>query len=111
MDYLSASAVVTPAWIILGALGVLFTRKLLWAYLLVCVLLGAVSWYSGVAQLKEQHAFDERQEALEEGQHQLNAEFARLAISPGMPSNSPHEMILDRMQVMNSAQPGDKGRR
>jgi hypothetical protein len=110
MDYLSASALVTPAWIILGALGVLFTRKLLWTYLSVCVLLGAVSWYSGVAQVREQRAFDERQEALEEGQQQLNADFARLAISVGMPPNSPHEMILDRMQAMNSAPP-EAGRR
>jgi hypothetical protein len=111
MDYLSTSALVTPAWIILGAIGVLFTRTLLWAYLLVCVLLGAVSWYSGVAQVREQRAFDERQKAVEEGQLQLNAEFAELAIALRMPPNSPHEMILDRMQVMNSAQAGDKERR
>jgi hypothetical protein len=72
MDYFSASALITPAWIILGALGVLFTRKLLWAYLLVSVLLAGVSWCSGVAQVREQHAFDERQKAVEAGQQQLN---------------------------------------
>jgi cell division protein FtsL len=106
MDYLSASALITPVWIILGALGVLFTRKLLWAYLLISVLLSAVSWCSGVAQVREQREFDERQKALETGQQQLNTEFAKLAVTLGMSPNSPHEMIFDRMQVMNSTQPG-----
>ena len=102
MDYFSTSALITPAWIILGALGVLFTRKLLWAYLLVSVLLAAVSWCSAVAQFREQRAFDERQKAVEAGQQQLNIEFTKLAISLRMPRNSPHEMILDRMRAMNS---------
>jgi cell division protein FtsL len=100
MDYLSPSALITPAWIILGALGVLFTRKLLWAYLLVSVLLAAVSWCSAVAQVREQRTFDERQKAVEAGQQQLNIEFTKLAISLRMASNSPHEMILDRMRTM-----------
>jgi hypothetical protein len=109
MDYFSASALITPAWIILGALGVLFTRKLLWAYLLVSVLLAGVSWCSGVAQVREQHAFDERQKAVEAGQQQLNIEFTKLAISLRMPPNSPHEMILHRMRAMNSTQTGPVG--
>jgi cell division protein FtsL len=109
MDYFSTSALITPAWIILGAVGVLFTRKLLWAYLLVCVLLAALSWRSGVAQVREQRAFDERQKAVEAGQQQLNVEFAKLAISLRMSPNSPHEMILDRMQAMNSTQTGASG--
>ena len=109
MDYFSAPALVTPAWIVLGALGVLYTRKLLWAYLLVCVLLALVSWSSGVAQVREQRAFDEREKAVQAGQQQLNAEFAKLAISLRMPANSPHEMILDRMQAMNSSQSGPRG--
>ena len=110
MDYLSASALITPAWIILGALGVLFTRKLLWAYLLVSVLLAAVSWCSGVAQLKEQREFDERQQAVEAGQQQLDIEFSKLAISLRMPPNSPHEMILEQMHVMNSTQSVSRSR-
>jgi hypothetical protein len=65
MDYFSAAAFITPAWIMLGALGVLFTRKLLWAYLLVSVLLAALSWDSGVAQVRKQRKFDERQQVLE----------------------------------------------
>jgi hypothetical protein len=109
MDYFSASALVTPAWIVLGALGVLFTRKLLWAYLLFSVLLAVVSWSSGVAQVSEQRSFDEREKAVEAGQQQLNAEFAKLAISLRMPSNSPHQMILDRVQAMNSSETGQGG--
>src|SRR5208282_1338667 len=109
MDYFNTSALITPAWIILGAVGVLFTRKSLWAYLLVCGLLAAFSWRSGVAQVREQRAFDERQNAVEAGQQQLNVEFAKLAISLRMPPNSPHEMILDRMQAMNSIQTGALG--
>jgi hypothetical protein len=102
VDYFSAPALITPAWIMLGALGVIFTRKLFWAYLLVSVLLAALSWASGVAQVKEQREFDERQKVVETGQQQLNVEFAKLAISLRMPPNSPHEMILDRMRMMNS---------
>jgi hypothetical protein len=104
VDYFSGPALITPAWIMLGALGTIFTRKLLWAYLLVSVLLAALSWGSGVAQVKAQREFDERQRVLETGQQQLNVEFAKLAISLRMAPNSPHEMILDRMRMMNSAQ-------
>lgn len=111
MDYFSSPALITPAWIMLGALGVLFTRKLLWAYLLVSVLLAALSWGSGVAQLRKQREFDERQKVLETGQQQLNVEFAKLAIFLRMPPNSPHEMILDRMQAMSSTQNQARERR
>jgi hypothetical protein len=83
---------------------VLFTRTLLWAYLLVSLLLAAVSWCSGVAQLREQREFDGRQKAVEAGQQQLNIEFTKRAISLRRPPNSPHEMILEQMQVINSAQ-------
>jgi hypothetical protein len=110
MDYLSASTLITPAWIILGALGVLFTRKLLWGYLLVSVLLAVISWCSGVAQLREQREFDERQKAVEAGQQQLNIEFTKLAISLRMPPNSPHEMILEQMHVMNYGLPVSQNR-
>ena len=102
MDYFSVSAFITPAWIILGALGVLFTQRLLWPYLAVCVLLAVVSWLSGVAQIREQRSFDERQKAVQADQQELSAEFKKLAISLGMPANSPHEMILNRMQGINS---------
>ena len=86
----------------MGAVGVIFTQRLLWAYLTVCVLLAVVSWLSGVAQMREQHSFDERQKALQADQQELSAEFKKLAISLGMPANSPHEMILNRMQGINS---------
>src|SRR5215469_18015285 len=102
MDYFNVSVFITPAWIILGALGVLFTQRLLWAYLRVCVLLAVVSWLSGVAQMREQRSFDERQKAVQADQQELSAEFEKLAISLGMPVNSPHEMILNRMQGVNS---------
>ena len=102
MDYFNVSAFITPAWIILGALGLLFTQRLLWAYLAVCVLLAVVSWLSGGAQIREQRSFDERQKAVQADQQELSAEFEKLAISLGMPVNSPHEMILNRMQVINS---------
>jgi hypothetical protein len=101
MDYLSISAFITPAWIILGALGVLFTQRLLWPYLAVCVLLALVSWLSGVAQIREQRSFDERQQAVQAHQQELSAKFEKLAISLGMPANSPHEMIMNRMQAIN----------
>ena len=61
-----------------------------------------VSLPSGVAQMREQHSFDERQKALQADQQELSAEFKKLAISLGMPANSPHEMILNQMQGMNS---------
>jgi uncharacterized membrane protein YdjX (TVP38/TMEM64 family) len=101
MDYLSATVLVTPAWIILGALGVLFTRKLLWLYVSVCALLAAVSWFSGVSQIRDQRSFYDRQKAVELSQQALNAEFEKLAISLRMAPNSPHQMILDRMHAMN----------
>ena len=110
MDYFSGPALITPAWIMLGALGILFTRKLLWAYLLVSVLLAALSWGSGVAQVREQREFDERQKVLETGQQQLNVEFAKLASSLRMPPNSPHEMILNRIEAKSSEQTGPGGR-
>src|SRR5271156_6600871 len=112
MDYFNTSALITPAWIILGAVGVLFTRKFLWAYVVVCVLLAALSWRSEVGQVREQRAFDERQNAVATEQHQLNVEFEQLAISLKMQPNSPHEMILNRMhaiQPMNSLQTGASG--
>ena len=68
----------------------------------VCLLLAAVSWPSGVAQVREQHSFDERQKTLQADQQELSAEFKKLAISLGMPANSPHEMILNQMQGINS---------
>jgi hypothetical protein len=106
MDYFNVPALITPAWIMLGALGVLFTRKLLWVYLLVSILLAALSWGSGVAQVRRQSEFDERQKVLETGQQQLNVEFAKLAISLRMPPNSPHEMVLNRILAMSSTQTG-----
>ena len=73
MDYLSLPAIITPAWILLGATGVLFARKFLWAYLSICLLLAVLSWRSGVDQVKEHRAqmsgakdFDERQRTLEQ---------------------------------------------
>jgi hypothetical protein len=102
MNYFSVAAFITPAWIILGAVGVIFTKRLLWAYLAVCVLLAVVSWLSGVAQMREQRSFDERQKAVQADQQELSAEFEKLATSLGIPANSPHEMILNRMQAMNS---------
>src|SRR5215467_11148421 len=102
MDYFTVSAFITPAWIILGALGVLFTQRLLWPYLAVCVLLAIVSWLSGVAQIREQRSFDERQKAVQADQRELSAEFEKLAISLGMPPDSPHQMILNRMQGVDS---------
>ena len=104
MDYLSATVLVTPIWIALGGLAVLFTRRLLWLYLSVCALLAVVSWLSGFAQLRERRSFEAREEAVQAGQQQLNAEFRTLAISLGMPPESPHEMILNRMDAMNSGQ-------
>ena len=104
MDYLSATVLVTPVWIALGGLAVLFTRRLLWLYLSVCVLLAIVSWASGVAQVREQRSFEDRQVALQAEQLQLNADFQKIAIALRIPPNSPHEMILSRMHEM------DKGR-
>jgi hypothetical protein len=111
MDYFSAPALISPAWIMLGALGVLLTRKLLWAYLLVSVSLAALSWGSGVSQVRHEHEFDERQKALEKGQQQLDMDFAKLAISLRMRPDSPHQMILDRMQAMSTAQTWPRERR
>ena len=101
MDYLSAAVLVTPAWIILGALGVLFARKLLWVYVFVCVLLAAVSWLTGVRQIRNQRSFYNRQKAVELSQQELDAEFEKLAISLRIAPNSPHQMILDRMHSMD----------
>jgi hypothetical protein len=101
VDYINATVLVTPAWIVLGALGVLFTRKLLWAYVSVCVLLAGVSWVTGVSQVRDQRSFYDRQKAVELSQQALNAEFEKLAISLRMAPNSPHQMILNRMHAMN----------
>lgn len=102
MAYFSATVLVTPVWIALGGLAVLFTRRLLWLYLSVCVLLAIVSWMSGVAQVREQRSFEERQVAVQAEQQQLDAEFQKLAVALQIPSNSPHEMILNRMHAMNT---------
>jgi ABC-type nickel/cobalt efflux system permease component RcnA len=101
MDYLNAAVLVTPAWIVLGALGVLFTRKLLWVYVFVCVLLAVVSWVSGVSEVRDQRSFYDRQKAVELSQQALNDEFEKLAISLRMAPDSPHQMILDRMHAMD----------
>jgi hypothetical protein len=102
MDYFSATVLVTPVWIALGGLAVLFTRRLLWVYLSICVLLAGVSWLSGVTQIREQRSFEERQEAVQAGQQELNAEFEKLAIALRIPPNSPHEMILNHMHAMDT---------
>jgi hypothetical protein len=102
MDYFSATVLVTPVWIALGGLAVLFTRRLLWLYLSVCVLLAIVSWMSGVAQVREQRSFEDRQVAVQAEQQQLNAEFQEIAIALRIPTNSPHEMILNRMHEMDT---------
>lgn len=127
MDYLSLPAVITPAWILLGAIGVLVARKFLWAYLSICLMLAALSWRSGVNQVREQHAmasrardFDERQRTLEqqeqaieqrqeelkEAQQHLNLGFAQLATFLKLPPNSPHQMVLERMRAMGSGKAG-----
>jgi hypothetical protein len=102
MDYFSATVLVTPVWIALGGLAVLFTRRLLWLYLSVCALLAVVSWLSGVAQLREQRSFEAREKAVQAGQQRLNAEFEQLAIALKIPPNSPPEMILKRMHAMDT---------
>lgn len=102
MDYFSATVLVTPVWIALGGLAVLFTRRLLWLYLSVCVLLAIVSWMSGVAQVREQRSFEDREVAVQAEQQQLNAEFRRIAIALRIPPNSPREMILNRMHEMDT---------
>jgi hypothetical protein len=104
MDYLSSSVFITPAWIVLGAVSVLFTRKFLWAYLLSSLLLASISWLSGVAQFRKQRSFDEHEQAVERGQQELNAEFEKLAIALKIPANSPHKMILNRMHTMDAGQ-------
>ena len=103
MDYFSLVTIITPAWILLGAMGVLFTRKSLWAYLLICLSLAALSLRSGVVQVREQRAQANREKELKEGQQHLNKEFAQLAIFLKLPPDSPHEMIMERMHVMESA--------
>jgi hypothetical protein len=110
MDYFSASVLVTPVWIALGGLAVLFTRRLLWLYLSVCVLLAIVSWMSGVAQVREQRSFEQREKAVQAGQQRLNAEFEQLAIALRVPPNSPHEMILNRMHTIDTKQFADSAR-
>jgi hypothetical protein len=102
MDYFSATVLVTPVWIALGGLAVLFTRRLLWFYLAVCALLAVVSWWSGVAQLRERRSFEAHEKAVQAGQQRLNAEFEQLAIALKIPPNSPHEMILRRMHAMDT---------
>jgi hypothetical protein len=82
MDYFSATVLVTPVWIALGGLAVLFTRRLLWLYLSVCVLLAIVSWMSGVAQVREQRSFEEREVAVQAEQQQLNARSFKGSLSP-----------------------------
>jgi hypothetical protein len=102
MDYFSATVLVTPFWIALGGLAVFFTRRLLWLYLSVCVLLAALSWFSGVANVREQRSFEERERAVQAGQQRLNADFEQLAIALKIPPNSPHEMVLNRMHAMET---------
>jgi hypothetical protein len=99
MDYFSATVLVTPIWIASGGLAVLFTRRLVWLYLSICVLLAGVSWLSGVAQVREQRSFAERQMAV---QQQLDAEFEKIAIALRIPPDSPHEMILNHMHAMDT---------
>jgi len=103
MDYFSATVLVTPVWIALGGLAVLFTHRLLWLYLSVCVLLAIISWMSGVGQVREQRSYEQRQVAVQAEQQQLNAEFQKIAIALQIPPNSPHEMILNRMHAMDTA--------
>ena len=107
MDYFNATVLVTPVWIALGGLAVLFTRRLLWLYLSVCVLLAIFSWISGVAQVGEQRSYDERQVAVQAEQQQLNAEFQKIAIALRIPANSAHEMILNRMHAMDTERTAD----
>jgi len=102
MDYFSATVLVTPVWIALGGLAVLFTHRLLWLYLSVCVLLAIISWMSGVGQVREQRSYEQRQVAVQAEQQQLNAEFQKIAIALQIPPNSPHEMILNRMHAMHT---------
>ena len=102
MDYFSATVLVTPVWIALGGLAVLFTHRLLWLYLSVCVLLAIISWMSGVGQVREQRSYEQRQVAVQAEQQQLNAEFQKIAIALQIPPNSPHEMILNRMHAMDT---------
>jgi hypothetical protein len=104
MDYFSATVLVTPVWIALGGLAVLFTRRLLWVYVSICVLLAGVSWLSGVTQVRAQRSFEEQQKAVQAGQQELNAEFEKLAIALGIPRNSPHEMILNHMHAMDTGE-------
>jgi len=106
MDYFNATVLVTPVWIALGGLAVLFTRRLLWLYLSVCVLLAIVSWISGVAQVREQRSYEERQVAVQ-AEQQLNAEFQKIAIALRIPANSAHEMILNRMHAMDTERTAD----
>ena len=103
MNYFSATVLVTPVWIALGGLAVLFTHRLLWLYLSVCVLLAIISWMSGVGQVREQRSYEQRQVAVQAEQQQLNAEFQKIAIALQIPPNSPHEMILNRMHAMDTA--------
>jgi hypothetical protein len=102
MDYFSATVLVTPVWIALGGLAVFFTRRLLWLYLSVCVLLAVVSWMSGVTQVRDQRSFAEREVVVQAEQQQLSAEFQKIAIALRIPPNSPHEMILNRMHTMDT---------
>lgn len=102
MDYFSATVLVTPIWIAIGGVAVLLTRRLLWLYVSVCVLLAAVSWFSGVAQVRERRSFEEQEEAVQAGQRRLNAEFQQIAVVLKIPPNSPHEMILNRMHAMDT---------
>jgi hypothetical protein len=102
MDYFSATVLVTPVWIALGGLAVLFTQRLLWLYLSVCVVLAVVSWMSGVTQVRDQRSFAEREVAVQAEQQQLNAEFQKIAVALRIAPNSPHEMILNRMHAMDT---------
>jgi hypothetical protein len=100
MDYFSATVLVTPAWIALRSLAVLFTRRLRWLYLSVCVLLALVSGLSGFERVREQRSFEERQKAVQAGQQKLIAEFEKPAIALRIPPASPHELIVNRMSTM-----------
>ena len=105
----SLPAIIAPAWIVLGAIGVLFTRKFLWVYLLICLSLAALSWQSGATQVREQREQTNREKELKEGQQQLNQEFAQLAVFFKMPPDSSHETILAHMHAMESVKTGDSG--
>ncbi len=110
MDYFSLSALITPAWILLGFASGFFTERTVsrnWkmAWTVAFVFFALFAWRSTVQQerqrAKRERTMEREQEELRAGQQELNVAFAKLATALKLPPDSPHEMIMERMRAID----------